>query len=526
MNSNKIRTRFAPSPTGPLHIGGVRTALFSYLFARQHGGAFLLRIEDTDQSRYVAGAEEYIIESLKWCGIDATEGVGFGDGPYAPYRQSERKPMYLQYAEQLVKSGHAYYAFDTNEEIDLLRKNAEINKQNFAYDSTSRLSLKNSISLSDVEVKSKIEANEPYVIRLKVPTDETITFTDLIRGEVSFQSNTVDDKVLLKSDGMPTYHLAHIVDDYLMKITHTIRGEEWLPSAPAHILIYRYLNWENEMPQYAHLPLLLKPDGNGKLSKRDGDRLGFPVFPLDWTDAATGEKSNGYRERGYYPEAFVNMLAFLGWNPGTKQEIFSLEQICKAFSFEHIHKAGAKFDPEKAKWFNQEYLRNKPNNAIAKNIKASVKQQFFLHEDDHRLQVQFLAKAVSLLKPRVQFEHEMLETGKYLFVAPIIFDITVIEKKWKASHGEFFTQLQAAMANLTDFTIENSKQIFEAVAAHNNVKPGEVLQLFRVIISGQSGGVDLFGMIELIGKNETILRIQNFLQLSIIHGPGNTTFSI
>ncbi len=512
MSERKIRTRFAPSPTGPLHMGGVRTALYSYLFAKKHGGDFLLRIEDTDQNRFVAGAEEYIIESLKWCGIVADEGVGFSDGPFAPYRQSERKEIYRQYAEQLVQSGHAYYAFDTSEELEALRKQAEEAKTAFSYSTESRMTLTNSLTLLEDDVSRRKAAGEQYVIRLKVPENETITFTDLIRGEVSFQSAVVDDKVLLKGDGMPTYHLAHIVDDYLMKITHAIRGEEWLPSAPAHILIYRYLGWENEMPDYAHLPLLLKPDGNGKLSKRDGDRLGFPVFPLDWNDPITGEKSSGYRERGYYPEAFVNMLAFLGWNPGTEKEIFSMPELMDAFAIEQIQHAGAKFDPEKAKWFNEQHLRSKPDIEIANNIRASIATEFSLNENDAQLSDAFLAKAVSLLKPRVQFENEMQTVGSYLFVAPTTFDEQVISKKWKEGCMQFFTELEIEYSKLNDWNTDNCKLTFEAVAASNSLKPGDVLQLFRVMMSGQAGGVDLFGMVELVGAGETTKRIETALQ--------------
>ena len=512
MSSDKIRVRFAPSPTGPLHMGGVRTALYCYLFAKKNGGDFLLRIEDTDQNRFVSGTEEYIIESLKWCGITPNEGVGFGDGPHAPYRQSERKPIYRKYADQLVERGYAYYAFDTTEAMDSMRKQAEAANGNFAYDASTRMSLSNSLSLSAEEVKNKIATGEQYVIRLKVTPGEEITFTDLIRGEVTFKSDVVDDKVLLKSDGMPTYHLAHIVDDYLMQISHAIRGEEWLPSAPAHILIYQYLGWEKEMPFYAHLPLLLKPDGNGKLSKRDGDRLGFPVFPLAWTDSATGEKSRGYRERGYYPDAFVNMLAFLGWNSGTAQEIFSLEELAQAFSFEHIHKAGAKFDPEKAAWFNEQYLRNKSSETIADNIRDSVRTTFSFDSNDHRLSADFLNKATELLQPRVQFEHEMLEKGNYLFVAPSNYDQPVIDKRWKPECAKFFNDLNSAYTTLIPFDAENTKFIFEKTASENNLKPGEVLQLLRVLLSGQSGGVDLFGMIALLGKDEVIKRISSALE--------------
>ena len=513
MSEKRVRVRFAPSPTGPLHIGGVRTALYSYLFAKKNGGDFLLRIEDTDQNRFVPNAEDYIIEALKWCGIQPNEGVGFGDGPFAPYRQSERKAMYLKYAEQLVADGNAYYAFDTAQEMEVIRKNAEAQKQSFSYDSKSRMSLNNSLALSPDEIAKRIAANEPHVIRLKVPENEEIKFTDLIRGEVSFNSSTVDDKVLLKSDGMPTYHLAHIVDDYLMQITHAIRGEEWLPSVPAHILIYKYLGWEAEKPQYAHLPLLLKPDGNGKLSKRDGDRLGFPVFPLNWTDPVTGEVSSGYRERGYYPEAFINMLALLGWNPGTEQEIFSLDDLSKAFSFEHIHKAGARFDPEKAKWFNEQYLRAKPDQEIASRIKSLIQKHFNLDESDDRLKEKFLMKFVQLLKPRVQFEHEMPEKGSYLFISPVTYDENVIAKKWRPELITFFESLLNNFSEADEFISAKLDEIFKATAASHQLKPGDVLQLFRVMLSGQAAGVDLFGMAELLGKSEVAGRIERALQL-------------
>ncbi len=507
----KIRLRFAPSPTGPLHIGGVRTALYNYLFAKKHGGDFILRIEDTDQARFVPGAEEYIIEALKWCGITPNEGIGFGDGPYSPYRQSERKAMYRQYADQMIASGHAYYAFDTQEEMEAMRKTAESNKSNFSYDASIRMSLKNSLSMSKEEVDKNIATQVPYVIRLKVLQGEEIVINDLIRGEVQFLSDIVDDKVLLKSDGMPTYHFAHIIDDYLMKITHAVRGEEWLPSAPAHILIYKYLGWENDMPLYAHLPLLLKPDGNGKLSKRDGDRLGFPVFPLDWNDPATGEKSSGYRERGYSADAFVNMLAFLGWNPGTEQEIFSLEELCSAFSFEHIHKAGAKFDPEKARWFNEQYLRAMSDIEIASHIGPMVRKAFNFENHDHRLNQDYLIKAASLLKPRVQFAHEMIEVGDYLFVAPSQYDAQVIEKKWKDGCGAFFTELAEKFQLMNSFDEADIDATFKATAVTHQFKPGDVLQLLRVIISGQAGGADLLGMISLLGKQECISRINNAL---------------
>jgi glutamyl-tRNA synthetase len=507
MSERRVRTRFAPSPTGPLHIGGVRTALYAYLFAKKNDGDFLLRIEDTDQNRFVPGAEEYIIESLKWSGIIINEGVSVG-GKFSPYRQSERKDIYRKYAEQLIQSGHAYYAFDKAEELDAIRKKAEAEKKTFSYDSSSRISLNNSLSLPAEETEKKIAANESYVIRLKVPANQEINFTDLIRGSVTVHSNLVDDKVLLKSDGMPTYHLAHIVDDILMEITHAIRGEEWLPSAPAHILIYKFLDQENIMPQYTHLPLLLKPDGNGKLSKRDGDKLGFPVFPLEWKDLKTGEISSGYREKGYYPEAFVNMLAFLGWNPGTEQELFSMDELIKNFSFEHVHKAGARFDPEKTKWFNEQWLQRQPDAELASRLKSALKKEFNFSDDDKRLSDSFLTCCVQLLKPRVQFENEMIEKGRYLFIAPASYDEQVIAKKWKPQFATFFDQLDSSLSQLPSFTSADAETCFKETAAKNNLKPGEVLQLFRIILSGQSAGVDLFPMAELLGKEEVSGRIK------------------
>jgi glutamyl-tRNA synthetase len=515
--AGKVRVRFAPSPTGPLHMGGVRTALYNYLFAKKQGGDFILRIEDTDQDRFVPGAEQYIIEALKWCGIEPNEGVGFGDGPCAPYRQSERKEagVYAQYAKQLIDSGNAYYAFDTKAELDAQRERLEKMGKTFSYNAVTRPELKNSLALSEDEVKKRIDAGENYVIRAKMPHNEEVRFHDLIRGWVVVHSSQLDDKVLFKSDGMPTYHLANVVDDYTMKITHVIRGEEWLPSAPLHVLLYRFLGWENAMPQFSHLPLLLRPDGNGKLSKRDGDRLGFPVFPLsgELLDIKTGlpEKFTGYRESGYYPEAFINMLAFLGWNPGTEQEIFSVGELTHAFSFEHIHKAGAKFDIEKAKWFNEQYLRAKPDVQIANNIREAVKNYFNFKDDDRRLSENFLTKAVLLLKPRVQFEHEMIEKGGYLFMAPVVYDKEAAAKKWKAGCKEFFESLKEDLAILDSFTASAIEEAFKACAAKNNLKPGEVLFLFRMILSGQGAGVDLMGMAEVLGREEVLERIKTGL---------------
>ncbi|MCB8931670.1 MAG: glutamate--tRNA ligase [Bacteroidetes bacterium] len=506
----RVRTRFAPSPTGPLHMGGVRTALYAYLFAKKNGGDFLLRIEDTDQNRFVPGAEDYIIEALRWCGIHIDEGVSVG-GPHAPYRQSERKEKYRQYALQLIESGHAYYAFDTAEELEQQRKSAEEKKQTFAYGSATRMNLKNSLTLSADETQKLLDDDVPHVIRLKVPADETIVFTDLIRGEVQFNSSLVDDKVLLKSDGMPTYHLAHIVDDYQMEITHAIRGEEWLPSAPAHILTYQYLNWKDKMPQYAHLPLLLKPDGKGKLSKRDGDRLGFPVFPLEWKDPFSGEISSGYREKGYYHEAFINMLAMLGWNPGTEQELFTMDELVQAFSFDHVHKAGARFDPEKAVWYNAQWLQRQSDDDMAERLSKSVQQQFKLADGHRCLQKSYLKECVRLLKPRIQFEQEMIAKGEYLFVAPTEYDSAVVTKRWKTTLQPFFSSLLSAWEEVKTFDAAEAEQTFKHTSEKNNLKPGEVLQLTRVFVSGQAQGVDLFPMIALLGKAEVIQRMNTAL---------------
>lgn len=509
-----VRTRFAPSPTGPLHIGGVRTALYAYLYAKQHRGQFILRIEDTDQNRYVKGAEEYIIEALTWCGIIPDEGVGFPGGKHEPYRQSERKEKgyYRDYANQLINSGNAYYAFDKPEELDAVRKAAEsAGNQGWQYDASNRGNMINSLTLSAEETQQRITNGDGYVIRLKVEPGTSISFTDMIRGEVHFESRLVDDKVLIKADGMPTYHLAHIVDDIMMEITHAIRGEEWLPSAPAHILIYEYLGLKNKMPQYAHLPLLLKPEGNGKLSKRDGDKLGFPVFPLEWKDPASGEISSGYREKGYYADAFVNMLAFLGWNPGTEKEIFSMEEMITSFSFERVHKAGARFDPEKTKWFNEQYLRMQSDEELAKRFIPVIKEK--TKSDDKRSSFDFAIGVVQLVKDRAHFESEFYDLGKYLFETPTSYDEKVISKRWNATAAGFIEKIISIYNELIRFDAITCKATFENAATENGIKPGEVLQLFRVIISGQGSGVDLFGMIALLGKDEVINRIKNALRV-------------
>lgn len=506
MSIKKIRTRFAPSPTGPLHMGGVRTALYAYLFAKKNNGDFILRIEDTDQGRFVPGTEEYIIESLKWCGVIPDEGVGFG-GTHEPYRQSERKAsgIYMKYAQQLINNGHAYYAFDTPAELETHRKNAEAQKNTFQYSAATRASMNNSITLSDAETKERIANGTPYVIRLMVPPGEQVSFTDLIRGTVTFDSSLVDDKVLIKADGMPTYHLAHIVDDIEMEITHAIRGEEWLPSAPAHIYIYRFLGLEHEMPYYAHLPLLLKPEGNGKLSKRDGDRLGFPVFPLQWTDPSSGEVSSGYREKGYYAAAFVNILALLGWNDGTEKELFSMKELMDAFSLERIHKAGAKFDPEKAKWINEQYLRKEDNTSIAERWKPELDQNKEIAS--HRLNIEYISTAVGLLKEKIQFENQLWETGSYLFIPPQTYDEAVLAKKWSADAHRFFSGLISVLPGITPWAAPEIETSFKEYATSISINPGNMMQLFRILLSGRSGGAALFDMATLLGREECSSRL-------------------
>ncbi len=496
----KVRVRFAPSPTGPLHMGGVRTALYNYLFAKKHGGDFILRIEDTDQTRFVPGAEGYIIEALNWCGIMPNEGQGIG-GDYGPYRQSERKEadIYRPYAMQLVESGHAYYAFDTSEDLTEMREMAKQAKMpNWQYNSITRGSMKNSISLSEDEVKAKLDAGEPYTIRIKMPRNEDVRFHDVIRGWVTVNTNNLDDKVIFKSDGMPTYHLANIVDDHLMEISHVIRGEEWLPSAPLHVLLYRYLGWEDTMPLFAHLPLLLKPDGNGKLSKRDGDRLGFPVFPLEWKDPSSGEVSSGYREKGYFADSFINMLAFLGWNPGTPQEIFSLEELVEAFTLERVSKSGAKFDPDKTKWFNQHYLRAKSNEELAQLLSEKI-------EGDYS--IEFLAGVAEMMKERASFVDEMLE-GTYFFEKPAVFDEKTVRKKWKEQTPEIMRELITTYEGVDDWTAENLEAVFKEFLGTKELGMGAVLPNFRVIVTGMGMGPSMFAISELLGKEETLERMR------------------
>ena len=506
-DNRKIRVRFAPSPTGPLHMGGVRTALYNYLFAKKHGGDFILRIEDTDQERFVEGAEAYIIEALKWCGIEPNEGIGFGDGPCAPYRQSERKEagIYAQYATQLIESGNAYYAFDTKEELDAQRQRFEAMGKTFSYNAVTRQELKNSLALSEDEVKRRIESGEPYVLRAKIPRNEEVRFHDLIRGWVVVHSSQLDDKVLFKSDGMPTYHLANIVDDYTMQITHVIRGEEWLPSAPLHVLLYRFFGWENVMPQFSHLPLLLRPDGNGKLSKRDGDRLGFPVFPLNWTVKETGELYSGYREKGYFPEAFVNMLALLGWHGSGNQELYSIDELIEQFSLERVSKSGAKFDAEKTKWFNQQYLRMKSDDMLAellmKDIDSSKIRDFA-----------YVKEVCRLMKEKVNFVREIYEQGKFFFAEPESYDEGVIKKRWNDQSKAFIAALKDAYAKMGTWTAADCEATFKATAEATGTNPGHVMQLFRVCVSGQGGGPVLFEMVQLLGKDAVVLRLEKALE--------------
>jgi len=505
MNERKVRVRFAPSPTGPLHIGGVRTALYNYLFAKQNNGDFILRIEDTDQNRFVQGAEEYIIESLKWCGILFNEGVEVG-GQYTPYRQSERKAIYKQYADYLIANDKAYYGFDSAEDLDALRKQYESQKKTFQYDSTTRKNLTNSLTLSAEEVNNKLLSGENYVIRIKIPENEKVIVNDLIRGRVEVDSNLLDDKVLFKSDGMPTYHLANVVDDYLMKISHVIRGEEWLPSAPLHVLLYRFLGWENDMPEFAHLPLLLKPDGNGKLSKRDGDRLGFPVFPLEWIDPKTNEKSSGYRESGYFKEAFINMLAFLGWNPGTTQEIFSIDELSKAFSLDRISKHGAKFDLEKAKWFNHQYLINKPDEEIASLFKPVLISKNLLSCKE--TSDEYILKVCSLIKERANFISDIWNEAFFFFVAPENYDRQVYEKRWKEGTSEILLKISEIISSSEPFDKERAEMLVKDFLHTNNYNMGNIMNCLRLALVGEAKGPDLFTIIDFIGKDNAIERIK------------------
>ena len=499
---SEVRVRFAPSPTGPLHIGGVRTALYNYLFAKKHQGKIILRIEDTDQSRFVKGAENYIIESLNWCGIKFDESI-INKGDYGPYRQSDRKEIYREYAEKLIEEGNAYYAFDTSEELDEMRsrmKKAGVPSPQ--YNSITRSSMKNSISLSEDEVKNRLNNDEKYVIRIKMPRNEEVKLHDVIRGWVVVNTNNMDDKVIFKSDGMPTYHLANVVDDYLMKISHVIRGEEWLPSAPLHVLLYKFLGWGKEMPKFAHLPLILKPDGNGKLSKRDGDRLGFPVFPIKWINPDNGDVSLGYKEQGYITEAFINMLSLLGWNPGTTQEIFSMNELIQSFSLDRVGKAGAKFDFDKTKWFNQQYLRAKNKEDLSNEL------QIILKENNIKMDDKFVASVCNQLKERATFVKDMWLEGAYYFSAPTTYDEKTIRKKWKEDTPRFLSELKIRLEKISDFSSINIEIEFKKYLEDNDLGMGRLLPAFRLALTGLGMGPSLFDIASLLGKTETLIRME------------------
>ena len=493
--SKQVRVRFAPSPTGPLHIGGVRTALFNYLFAKKHGGTFYLRIEDTDQTRFVPGAEAYIFEALEWLGIAPEETVGKNE-KFGPYRQSERKAMYQQYADQLINSGWAYYAFDTAESLDAMRKEAEANGNTFIYNHSVREQLDNSLTVSREKVEERIANGEHYVIRFKTPVNEILELKDIIRGDIKFDTNLLDDKVLFKSDGMPTYHLANIVDDHLMETSHVIRGEEWLPSMPLHVLLYKAFGWN--APEFAHLPLILKPIGNGKLSKRDGDKMGFPVFPLEWkTEEGV---SSGYRENGFFPEAVINFLALLGWNDGTEQEIFSLEELVQKFDLNRIHKAGAKFDPEKNKWFNHQYLQKQSDASLAESFKSILDKKGISTSLD-------LTKVVSLIKERAHFVNEFWDLSDYFFEAPTSYDEKAA-KNWKEETPGLMQHVISELEKIEDFTSVNIETILKEWMTANEIGMGKVMQPLRLSLVGALKGPHLFDIIEMIGKAETVKRIE------------------
>lgn len=504
--SQKVRVRFAPSPTGPLHIGGVRTALFNYLFAKKHGGDFLLRIEDTDQNRYVEGAEAYIIEALNWLNIPYDEGPG-KEKDCGPYRQSERKVLYKQYADALIESGNAYYAFDTSEELDAHRKDHEAKGKTFIYNWHNRLKLKNSLVFSSEETQQKIANDEEYVIRFKSPEDETLHLNDIIRGEMQVETSILDDKVLFKSDGMPTYHLANIVDDHLMKITHVIRGEEWLPSLALHVLLYRAFGWK--APQFAHLPLILKPTGNGKLSKRDGDKMGFPVFPLEWK-TSEGDLFSGYREDGYLPEAVVNMLAFLGWNPGTEQEIFSLEELVDAFELERVNKAGAKFDPDKTKWFQHQYLQKIDDAVLASEFerylnRLSVERQGIALSQQP---IETIRKIVTLLKERATFVSDLWEQGSFFFEAPATYDAKAADKSFKAETAVLLKKVISILNATEDFSAENLSEQVKGWITSENIGFGKVMMPLRLALVGEMKGPEVFDILSILGKEESVARIE------------------
>lgn len=498
--NKRVRVRFAPSPTGGLHLGGVRTVLYNYLFAKKHGGDFLVRIEDTDQSRYVAGAEEYIFDTLRWCGLTPDESVQHG-GNYGPYRQSERKASYRQYAERLVKAGHAYYAFDTPDDLEKMRHDFKTDHNpSPQYDHTIRLKMRNSLTLSAEETERLLAEGARHVIRIKMPENETVSFTDMIRGEVSFETSLVDDKVLLKADGMPTYHLAVVVDDHLMEISHAFRGEEWLPSAPVHILLWKYLFGLENMPQWAHFPLILGP--NGKLSKRDGAKYGFPVFAMNWTDPKTGELVEGFKEKGFLPDAFLNLLALLGWNDGTEQEIFTKEELVEKFSMERVHSAGAKFDYEKAKWFNHEWIRRSETNQLASIVKNLLTEKHIPISDDV-----LLAKVIDAVKDRCTLLPDFVQQSSFFFQAPETLDVDAVKPKWNDDKKNFFLAYTEKLASTTEWNALALENIFKELAAEKNIKPGELQLPFRIMLVGGKFGPPVFNIAELLGKEETISRI-------------------
>ena len=503
MSERKVRVRFAPSPTGPLHIGGVRTALYNYLFARQHNGELVFRIEDTDSNRFVPGAEEYILESFRWLGIKFDEGVSFG-GNHGPYRQSERREIYKKYVQQLLEEGKAYYAFDTPEELEAKRAEGS----NFQYDSHTRMQMRNSLTLPKDEVERLISEGEQYTVRFKIEPGQEIHINDMIRGDVCIKSDILDDKVLYKSaDELPTYHLANIVDDHLMEISHVIRGEEWLPSAPLHVLLYQAFGWEDTMPRFAHLPLLLKPEGKGKLSKRDGDRLGFPVFPLEWHDPKNEEVSSGYRESGYFPEAVVNFLALLGWNPGTEQELFSLDELVQAFDITKCSKSGAKFDYQKGIWFNHEYILRKSDEEIAR-LFAPIVANNGVEETFERVQL-----VVSMMKDRVSFVKELWPLCSFFFIAPTEYDEKTVKKRWKENSTQQMTELCEVLENIEDFSIEGQEAIVEKWIADKGYKMGDIMNAFRVALVGIGKGPGMFDISAFLGKEETIHRLKKAIQV-------------
>lgn len=504
--TKKVRVRFAPSPTGGLHLGGVRTVLYNYLFAKQHGGDFILRIEDTDQSRYVDGAEEYIYTCLEWCGLIPDESPKHG-GAFGPYRQSERKSMYRQYAEQLVSTGHAYYAFDTTDELEKMRNNLKTEENpSPQYDLSVRMNMRNSLAISIEETQQLLATNTAHVIRIKMPEHETISLTDMIRGEVHFDSSLVDDKVLLKADGMPTYHLAVVVDDYQMKITHAFRGEEWLPSAAVHILLWKYLGWEKDMPQWAHLPLIMGP--NGKLSKRDGLKYGFPVFAMNWTDPKSNELVEGFREKGFLPEAFINLLAMLGWNDGTEQEVFSKQELVEKFSIDRVHKAGAQFDYDKAKWYNHEWIKNSDEENLYAEVKERLNEKGMETADDI-----LLKKVIGLVKDRCTLLTDFYDQSIFFFQAPVEIDTVSILPKWNEQKLQFFAELVRTYKLTTFWNATNAENALKEIAATHMLKPGELMLPLRIMLVGGKFGPGVFDIAELIGKDETIKRIEYSLGL-------------